>query len=578
MRPTRLALVLSALFLVTPSHADDSISAKIAAASSKVDAAFEQMTDARNAANALAKVEPVARNAITAGNNYLRIAAELESAGMDGLIAQSTLLQSNNHNMRFEAAMRFGMAGDKAAAIRAIEGMYPNYVEDFSFLRDRPAFAQWKDDPEFLAAIKRGQWVGAMGRKSPIGSSYKDKLSDAEKVAGLSLFWSEARRSFAHFANVPDLNWDQVYLDTLPQVLATKTTREYYAVMMQLAPKLKDGHTNIFPPEALRDTFYARPAIRTSLVEGKVLVTRVANTSLQSRLAIGDEVVAIDDMPVHDYARTKIAPFASSSTEQDRQLRMYSNQLFTGDKAKPVKLTLRNAAGKERTEILQRGQEQDVSRKSFDFRMLAGDIAYISLDHFESEDGVKAFEAALPAIMKAKGLIIDVRENGGGDTGYGLEVLSYLAKGPIAKARSLERNESPYQRARWDFMRLSPLQSSPSHPYESEHAAYFSGPVAVLAGPKTFSAAEDFLMSFDTMKRGTIVGSATGGSTGQPMFFNLPGGGSGRICVKNDSYPDGKRFVGVGILPQVAVAPTVADVRAGRDTVLERALEVIAKK
>ncbi len=575
MRPTRLALFLSALFLMAPSHADDSIRAKIGVASEKVDAAFEQMTDARNAANALAKVEPVAQNATAAGNNYLRIAAELEATDLDDLIAYSILLRGKAIDMRIEAALRFGMAGDKGAAIRAIDAIYPSFVADFSNFKNQPAFAKWKDDPEFQAALKRGQWANAMGKNSPIGTAYKDNLSDAEKVAGLSLFWSEARRSFAHFANVPDLNWDQVYLNTLPQVLATKSTQEYYTVMLQLAPKLKDGHTNIFPPQQLRDTFYARPAIATTLVEGKVLITRIANTSLQSRLAIGDEVIAIDGMSVHDYARTKVAPFASSSTEQDREVRMYSYQLFSGDKAKPIALTLRNAAGKERTEVLQRGQEQDVPRKRFDFRMLAGDVAYISLDHFESEDGVKAFEAALPTIMRAKGLIIDVRDNGGGDTGYGLEVLSHLAKGPIATARELERNESPYLRASRDFMQLTPRQSNP---FEREHAAYFSGPVAVLAGPKTFSAAEDFLMSFDTMKRGTIVGSATGGSTGQPMFINLPGGGSGRICVKNDTYPDGKRFVGVGILPQVAVSPTVADVRAGRDTVLERALALIAKQ
>lgn len=43
------------------------------------------------------------------------------------------------------------------------------------------------------------------------------------------------------------------------------------------------------------------------------------------------------------------------------------------------------------------------------------------------------------------------------------------------------------------------------------------------------------------------------------------------------AFADGREFVGVGIKPRIAVSPTVADYRAGRDTVLERALEEIGK-
>ena len=74
------------------------------------------------------------------------------------------------------------------------------------------------------------------------------------------------------------------------------------------------------------------------------------------------------------------------------------------------------------------------------------------------------------------------------------------------------------------------------------------------------------------MKRGKIVGMPDGGSTGQPLMFDLPGGGTARICVKRDGYPDGTDFVGVGVLPDVRVAPTIDDVRHGRDAALTAAL------
>jgi C-terminal processing protease CtpA/Prc len=43
-------------------------------------------------------------------------------------------------------------------------------------------------------------------------------------------------------------------------------------------------------------------------------------------------------------------------------------------------------------------------------------------------------------------------------------------------------------------------------------------------------------------------------------------------------YPDGREFVGVGIIPDVEVHPTAADIAAGHDVVLEKGLEVLRSK
>ncbi len=48
-------------------------------------------------------------------------------------------------------------------------------------------------------------------------------------------------------------------------------------------------------------------------------------------------------------------------------------------------------------------------------------------------------------------------------------------------------------------------------------------------------------------------GEPTFGSTGQPMLFSLPGGGSTRGCTKKDTYPDGKEFIDYGIQPDIEI-------------------------
>jgi C-terminal processing protease CtpA/Prc len=97
-------------------------------------------------------------------------------------------------------------------------------------------------------------------------------------------------------------------------------------------------------------------------------------------------------------------------------------------------------------------------------------------------------------------------------------------------------------------------------------------PMVILTGHKTFSAAEDFIVFCDNQKHITLIGEITAGSTGNPVKWGLPYGGMLSICSKKDIYPDGRRFVGIGIKPDIESHLTIEDFRKGRDTVLETAL------
>ena len=95
--------------------------------------------------------------------------------------------------------------------------------------------------------------------------------------------------------------------------------------------------------------------------------------------------------------------------------------------------------------------------------------------------------------------------------------------------------------------------------------------MAVLISERTFSAAEDFAVAFDAMDRGILVGTPTGGSTGQPLVMELPGGGILAVCTKRDQYPDGKEFIGIGVKPDIVIGPSIEDIKKGRDPALEKA-------
>jgi len=494
----------------------------------------------------------------------------IETPPFRRLLAGGNTLQYEVENFRANAFEAYATKGDEAHALDTLQAMGQAMLVPHLNLLIQERFPTSQANPALQRIMAQNTVAARMGKQSALGTAYQPALSDAEKAAGLSLYWSQARSYFVHFDHVADLDWDAAYLSFLPKVQAAKTTKDYYRVLMQFAALLHDGHSNVYPPAQLEADFYSRPPMRTALIEGKVVVTSVQSPSLQQRIAVGDEIVAIDGQPAQQYARQNIEPYVSSSTPQDLQARLYGSQLLAGAEGKPLKLTLAKAGGKaSQLTVARSGYTDVVPRKFFDFHILPGNIAYLSLDHFETDQGLRLFREHLPEIQQARGLILDVRRNGGGNTGIGLNILAHLTDKPIPNGAYSVRADSGLDHTRFDWLRMRP--DSTGEFFKPEPVEQYTGPVMVLAGAQTFSAAEDFLMAFDVIARGKIIGEPSGGSTGQPLLFSLPGGGLGRICVKRDAYPDGKPFVGIGIQPQIVVAPTVADIREGRDPVLERA-------
>jgi len=406
---------------------------------------------------------------------------------------------------------------------------------------------------------------------------YGTDISVDMKVAGLSMLWSEVKYNFVYFDRVPD--WDVLYLSYLPKVRKTKSILEYYRLLQEMMATLKDGHTNVRFPSKLREEEQARPAIRTQLVEGKVIVVEVIDEKLTKEgIKVGLEVKTIDGTPVQEYAEREVKPFRGASTKQNLDVRVYSSMLLTGAKDRPVKLTFADEQGSTFERNLPRDEASwsvlAAKTPSLELRMLDKNIAYLAVNNMADDGMDDKFDSIFSTIEKADALILDVRANDGGSDQHGAYILSYLTDKPFELLRSMGREYQPYERAQGGDSGWIDHGVSKGEPHGGK---VFTKPVVLLMGPRTISAAEDFCVGFDAMKRGKMIGEPTAGSTGQPLTINLPGGGIAGICTLKCTYPDGKEFVGVGVQPDVLVHPTIADIRAGRDTVLEAAMSYLNK-
>jgi len=427
--------------------------------------------------------------------------------------------------------------------------------------------------------------MNAGSNQAEIGEYVQDKVRQfnkitlEERVSGFSRLWSEIKYNFVFTDRLKELNYDRTFEEYLPQILKEQTTEDYYKLLKKFVARLRDGHTRVWCQMRWYKTDSPdSPPITFKAIEGKAIVAKFGKTEeiVKSGLSVGDEITQVDGRPVREILEQDIYPYIFASTKQDLDGKAYK-KLLEGPRSSKAKIRIKHIDGTikdvELTRFFYTTENWDI-RHDFEYKELPDKISYVAINTFDSEDIVKKFLEVFDKIKKSKGIIIDTRLNDGGSTDYGYQIISHLIDKSIKGSKWKTRQYMPAFAA-W---------GNEEKWYEGEHSTIepakdaFLGPVVVLTGPGTFSAGEDFVVALHASKRATLVGEKTGGSTGQPLMIDLPKGGHAQICTKWDSYPDGREFVGIGIIPDVEIHPTQEDIVKTRDGILEKGIEVLKSK
>lgn len=206
------------------------------------------------------------------------------------------------------------------------------------------------------------------------------------------------------------------------------------------------------------------------------------------------------------------------------------------------------------------GSTLEMDRDSFYFSGLLNDsIVYV---HFKV---VGAFWQKLADLKEkypdAAGFIVDLRHNSGGDFTYALPVIAQFNTEERLVFRSRTKN-GPETGAftSWCEWMLPGNANGPSPR------------LAVLTDRYTISAAERAVLAFRTLPNATLVGDTTNGATSTMIARELPNGWYYTMATQEVRAGDGQIFEGKGIPPAIRIQNTPADLAAGRDIVLEKAL------
>ncbi|RAJ88168.1 C-terminal processing protease CtpA/Prc [Chitinophaga dinghuensis] len=394
----------------------------------------------------------------------------------------------------------------------------------------------------------------ALNAQSPLISG--DSLST--RLGAIVVSYSILRHFFPYWEDVAEKP-DQWLHDGLIQAAAAKSADDFTHTLEWITASLNDGHIYV---QRAGETPVHYPKVIFTRADGKIAVAAVLDENLKGTLQPGDVVTSVDGHPVEAYL-TDLKKYISGSP-QHKEYRGI-NKLGAGAPDSKLSLgILRDGKAFTVTAVRMANAQQHYrdTKRTSSMGWLQPGIFYIDLDR-EPMDSIRAH---IQEIASAKSLICDLR--GYPNSNHGL--LQYLIKRKenahwmfVPENSRPDFNGTTYAEIGWNL--------TPKLPH-------IKGKVFFLIDSRAISYAESYMGYVQDEHLATIIGAPTVGTNGNINIINLPGNYSFTftgMLVKNH---DGSKHHLRGIVPNVAVTPTLAGLAAGKDEILEKALQLATQK
>lgn len=418
-----------------------------------------------------------------------------------------------------------------------------------------PSDIRWSSDGNTLTFLSRGRISriaagGGTVQSTDFNAQMRIDLA-AEREYVFDAVWRTLNEVFYH-PQFHGTDWASMRLKYRPYLQYVTEDRDFSAVVYLMLGELNSSHVGFTP----------RQTTNPASVQTGMLGVVWANSR------DGEGLVVESVIPNTPAARTDVnlKPGERVLAINDRRITPTTNvwELLNGTVGEKTTLLVRSTDGKERMVTLRPISSADFRRACYEHwtkrnrqwveERSGGTLGYVHIQGM-GEMNVYEFIRQLHAVAYGKkGLVIDVRFNGGGwTTDYLLAIL--MAK---RHAYTLSRG------------------GEPGYPQDRLPLYVWTKPIAVLCNERSFSNAEIFTHAIRTLKRGPVIGMPTGGgviSTGRRTLIDgssVATPGRGWFTIDK-----GANMEHNGAVPDYVVEDLPQDIAEGRDRQLTKAVEVL---
>ena len=394
----------------------------------------------------------------------------------------------------------------------------------------------------------------------PLGGKVDAYPIDAPVVIEIA---KQQRQKFLEFARImgngfyhptlKGLDWKGLTARYLALAERTRNNDEFNRVGALMLGELDGSHVGITGGAAA----YTPPALGTGYLgidysrQGNgVKITRIIRGGPadrdSSKLEVGDVITAVDGQPVAGDLGAALVGTAGKEILID---------ITRVDPTKPKQLLITPVGSAADIDL--RYTDEVLQRQAMVNKLSGGKLGYL---HIRAMSGpsVRDYERDLYAAANGKqGLIIDVRDNGGGSTA---DILLSSLTAPAhawTQPRGADPKDIPHD----------------AYPRDRRLIYAYTRPITVLCNQNSFSNAEIFAHAIKTTKRGKVVGQPTYGGVISTGAATLIDGTNVRTPFRGWYLPDGKDFENNGAVPDIIIVQLPSDDAAGNDPQLDAAVK-----
>lgn len=353
---------------------------------------------------------------------------------------------------------------------------------------------------------------------------------------------------------------DKLFAEAAERLKTAQSAGEASAILADTLLRLDDSHTKFYPPERLTRVDYGWTAMMVG-TQPFVKWVKKGSDAERKGLAIGDRILAWNRFGPTRANLWQIQYVYRHVRPQELQ-RVIVEKPDGTQKTIDIESKLENRPGGDISQLYR--EIEDNYRTPFHYEKAEGDTLVVAMSSFGEPDEVARF------MKKARGyknLVLDLRGNGGGYI-TAIETLCSWAFDRDVKIGTEKTRKA-------------------DHAVEAKgHKDAFAGKMVVLIDSESASASEVTARIMQIEKRATIIGDRSAGAVMASLFYSHTLGqdmyGSGSVAfyatsitVADLKMPDGFTLEKVGVTPDEVLLPTAADLAAGRDPVLARAITLL---
>jgi C-terminal processing protease CtpA/Prc len=395
------------------------------------------------------------------------------------------------------------------------------------------------------------------------------------------------------FTTEKGINWQALYNTYAPQVAAASDPLSFYQAIRAFALAIPDEHVG--PPFDTRAFLNQYGGgfglVAAELSDGKVIAAKVLPDLPAQKAGIqpGAELITWNKQPVADAIKEIVpyfSPFSTATTKRIQQVAFLT-------RAAPdtvIEVSFRNPNSNQTRNVTLTAEPEyaslllalpELNQNPVDLPVeghILSDsgLGFIIIRTFNGDDNLMArlWEHYLQGMIdqKTPGVIIDIRDNGGGNGQLALDFAGYFFDKPINLYHTAYYND-----------RTSKFEFDPGmEQILPSGSMQYTGTVAILISPDCVSACEGFAAAMKYDNRSIAVGNyPTAGAFGEVGRgqYKLPEGLTLQFPTGRPETPDGQLFLeGKGITPDVTVPVTSDSVLGKTDTVLNAAVQALQKE